>query len=444
MSNQNRDPSEEQHSHIREKIIKQGPSPLQLAGRFLAILLAAAVTGGVAGAVFAVVRPLAESRLAPSAPEPETLTIPKDQPETQEESTAAAWEPETESSPAESPDQVGHDELESSIRKALEEYTYAFETEDLSAIAAVMNHTLQEADKGIVTVRRVSRKTDWFDQITEIAGESAGAMIARTDQELLVLTSLDSIGEDDKVEVCFAAGTAEAYIKGMDPVNGMAVIAVSTENLPEGEEFPLIPLGNSYTCTQGDPVGAIGAPADAVHSSTTGRISYVARNAPVTDGTARLLYADIKAGTAGGSFLVNLAGEIIGWPAKEMPVTEDGIRVFTAVSDYKTTLEMMSNGREIPYLGLLCREVELELPQEEAIDRGLYIEDVRGQGPAFEAGIKPGDILIEVSGKEIRTLREYQSQLEGRNIGAGITITVLRQAVDSYKRMDFPVTVGSR
>lgn len=70
--------------------------------------------------------------------------------------------------------------------------------------------------------------------------------------------------------------------------------------------WSLIPLGNSYSVRQGDPVIAVGAPGGIVHSSAYGFISYIMKNVQVPDGMTRLLLADICGDAPTGTFLLNL------------------------------------------------------------------------------------------------------------------------------------------
>ena len=132
----------------------------------------------------------------------------------------------------------------------------------------------------------------------------------------------------DSIKVTFADGNeVDGTIRQTDQVSGMAMVSVRAEMLNEStaNSLSLIPLGNSYSVRQGDPVIAVGAPGGIVHSSAYGFISYIMKNVQVPDGMTRLLLADIRGDAPTGTFLLNLNGQmipliIIRHPSDHLPI----------------------------------------------------------------------------------------------------------------------------
>ena len=461
----------EKRPFIREKIARPPMTRRQLIKRMAAFVFIAALGGAAAGASFAVMRPLAEKYLV-EQPEEESVpvTIPKDEPE----SSTGAGESGTapgESQPGEGESQTEETEGESSTEESgsLEETEPETETEeetepieeviesvletrsysarDLDGLYGVLGSLVREADKGIVEVHSLRQETDWFDNSVETAGLYAGAVIASTGQELLILTPDKAVENADSIKVTFGDSTqADGMIKEMDTISGMAIVSVDVGQLDEPTLMgvSVLKLGNSYSVKQGDLVAALGAPAGLVHSSAYGSISYVARNVQVADGVSRLLYADVRSDAKSGTFLVNMAGEVIGWVTDMYDEEgQTGVTVAMAISDYKSVLERMSNGYPVPYMGIYGQEVSGSMA-DQGIPQGVYVGECVPDGPAYNAGIQNGDIIVRIDDKDIATIKDYQNQVESLDQGAVVTVVVQRKAIEEYKELEYQVTVGAR
>ena len=463
MNQSEQEPREKRH-FIREKVARPHMTRKQLAGRMAALSFIAVLGGAAAGAGFAVARPLAEKYLV-EHPTQESIpvTIPKDDPDSQiiesspeesdqavsdsapEAETETTEEPETESETTTEETESETETLEEVIYSVIEGYEYSLD--DLAELYGTFRDVVQKADKGIVEVHSVKKEVDWFDNPVETAGLYAGVAIAVTDQELLILTPEAAVEHADSIKVTFANGTeADGTIKKTDAISNMAIVSVSTSQMNEKAltEVEVLKLGNSYSIRQGDLVAALGAPAGVVHSSAYGTISYVARNVQVADGVTRLLYADIKSNAEAGTFLVNLAGEVVGWVTDGYGEgNPGGFTVAMAVSDYKSILEKMSNGQPIPYMGIRGQEVSTAMTSE-GIPLGIYVTESIQDGPAYNAGIQNGDIIVNIGGKDIATIRDYQNETESLNPDSVVTVVVQRKAIEEYKELEYQVTIGAR
>ena len=65
-------------------------------------------------------------------------------------------------------------------------------------------------------------------------------------------------------------------------------------------------------------------------------------------------------------------------------------------------------------------------------------------GPAYNAGIQNGDIIVRIDDKDIATIKDYQNQVESLDQGAVVTVVVQRKAIEEYKELEYQVTVGAR
>lgn len=449
---------EKKRPFIREKVAKPPRTKRQMALRLLAYVFLAVIAGVAAGTSFAVAGPLAERYLIPTtaAPTAPTVTIPTDtdvipEPPSQSETALAPETAPTSETATEAPTEPPTTEeetettepIEDILQSAIEQYNYT--VDDLNSMYTSLRGVVTAADNGIVTIHSVRQELDWFDNPIETAGLYAGMVIAATEQELMILTPAEAVENADALRVTFADGNeAECTVQQIDSLTGMAVVSVELEALEETTKTRIaaLPLGNSYLVRQGDVVIAVGAPTGAVHSSAYGVISNVVRSVQVPDGVTRLLYANVAADAASGTFLINTAGELVGW------VTDDyesgsGIAVARGISDYKTILEKMSNGHPLPYFGVMAQEVS-EAMQESGMPAGVYVSEARINGPAYEAGIQNGDIIVRIGEAEVTKISEFQMQVYGLNVGEPVTVVVQRRGADEYIELEYQVNVGAR
>ena len=436
-TNQQDHEPDKSHRFINEKIVRQPLSRRQVARKILLTVFCAVLFGVLSAICFVVSRPVAERLLGQETPEESSqITIPKDDPETTQATTAE------ESSEAEPAQTEPVDEM---VRSEMEKYRYSID--DLNKLYSNLRAIAVNADDSLVVVHSIQHEKDWFDNPIETSGQFSGVVIARTRTEILVLTPDKAVEAADSIEVAFPDGTMMAgIVKQSDTIMGLSVVSVDAAQM-DSEQFKkveAINLGNSYGVKQGDMVVAIGAPAGIVHSSDYGNISYVARNVHTVDGSSRVFYTSASGDAEAGTFLLNTSGELIGWVTDKYD--EDGVCRMTtvvAISDYKGILEMMSNGIPAPYFGIKGQEVSQAMA-DSGMPSGIYVIAAVTDGPAYNAGIQPGDIITWMNGEKVGSLKDFQNQVESLHAGDKIKVAVLRNGKDEYTEIEFSVTVGAR
>ncbi len=427
----------ENRRFINEKVVKVN-KPLtggQIAKRALALSFGAVLFGVVAALSFVVSRPFMERFFSEATPEESSISIPKDDPA---EPTAAVSAEESETETTQEP-------IRDVVQSAME--NYQFTVSDLNAMMGALRTQVQKADKGIVTVHAVQQETDWFDNPVETSGLYAGAVIANTSVELLILTPEEATLQADSIKVTFVDGRdADAQIKQKDHTSGMAVLSVKRSDMEEItlNNVSTLPLGNSYVMREGDIVAAIGSPAGMVHSVDFGHVSYVMKNVQMVDQMGRIIYADLNADLEKGTFVINTAGELIGWAIEPQNEQQsDSMSQIMGVSGYKGILEKLSNGQEAPYFGIIGQSVTGAMGVE-GLTMGVYVMNSVSDGPAYNAGIQNGDIITKVNDKDILSMREFQTIIEGLKCGEDVVVTVQRNGREEYTELKFVVTIGVR
>jgi len=303
------------------------------------------------------------------------------------------------------------------------------------------------AERSIVTVSSEKYEKDWFDNPLVNTGRYAGMIIASNPGEIVILTGATAVEEADSVEIIFGDGSmAGGTVKALDTVFDTAVVTVNAEELTETTKnwISTVELGNSYSVNAGDLLVAVGSPAGRVYSVKHGNVSCIVKNVQAMDGQTRVFLSDIPCDIEKGTFFLNLSGQLVGWATDlfELEDTE-GMTMIMSLSEYKGSLQKLSNGIPVPYLGIMGQEVNAYM-QKEGVPVGIYITESIAGGPAYQAGIQNGDILTEIRGTEIRTFRDFQSCLESLQSEMEVTIVVQRKGIDAYKEIEYQVTIGAR
>ena len=420
---------------IQEKIVRQPLSRRQIIRYIILTVICAVLFGTISAVCFTVTKTVAKKIMGQEkAEESRPITIPKDEPETQtpvpvQEASTEPTEP-----------------VEEKVRSELEKYPYSLE--DLNKMYGNLRTLALEADKSIAAIHSIQREKDWFDNPIETTGQFSGVVIDARREEVLVLAPSKAVETADSLEVVFSdSEVVPGTVKQTDSQMGLTVICADVSSLEDVqyEKIKPVKLGNSYSSRQGDLVFTVGSPAGMVHSSSYGFISYIAKNVQMTDGNARVLYADVKSRADAGTFLLNTDGELIGWGTDRYDQdVETGMKTFMSISDYKGILELLSNGIPVPYLGIESQEVTTEM-EKNGMPAGIYITAAAPESPAYNAGLQSGDILDEINDVKIEGMKNFQAQVERLHVGDHITVTVQRNnGKDEYKEIEFAVTMGAR
>ena len=419
---------------ISEKIVRPAPSRKQVGTRMATAACAGVIFGVVSAVCFVLTRPILEQLSAGNRPTTSAISIPKDELESPVEAIENERVAETETEP-----------VEEMVQTALEKYRYT--VDDLNSMLNSLRGKAQTADKSVVVVHSVQQNTDWFDNPVETTGLYAGMIIAKTSQELLVLTPEAAVEQADSIKVTLGNGNdVSGHMKQKDAISGQAIVSISVQDISATQlrDLEPIPLGNSYQVQQGDLIAAVGSPAGVVHSMDYGFVSYVVRSNPTVDQHCRMLYSNILADAGKGTFLVNTNGELVGWAQEsDSPEASDRVTEVFGISDYKGVLEKLSNGQAVPCIGIVGQEVT-DVQVENGLPAGIYVMNAVTDKPAYNAGIQNGDILTELAGEPVTSMKEYQAALDKMTCGQVVHVTVARNGRDTYTELEFDVTVGSR
>lgn len=393
----------------------------------------AVIFGGVAGATFAVVKPLADKQFGDPVDEQKIVIIPD---ETEE---VVATEPVTE------PPTEKVTETEEPVPQTIVEQK-ELEISDYKQLYSKMAAVGEEAAKSVVTVTGESSNVDFFEEVIENQVQASGMVIEMNQQDVFVLTDKRTIEGAQRIIVTFRDGTtADAILQKQDGVSGLAVIKVSLSELSEETKLSIQKPNLSKTAAgqQGAPVIAIGTPMVNSNSIAFGMITSSV-NISTVDEEYRVLTTDIIGSNQGSGVLVDLDGRVIGIIAQDLGGEGEQITITAlAISDIKGLIQALANNEDWTYMGIIGREISESVAQDLDMPQGIYIKEIASDSPAMHAGIYGGtDILVSIDGKEIRTMKEYVEELQKHAPETTVTIGLKRGTLDGYVDLEVPVTLG--
>ena len=271
------------------------------------------------------------------------------------------------------------------------------------------------------------------------AGLGSGVIISA---DGFILTNNHVVESADEIEVQLNdSRKTRAKVIGNDPETDLAILKINLDRLP------VITLGNSDALQVGDHVLAIGNPFGVGQTVTSGIVSALGRNQLGINTFENFIQTDaaINPGNSGGA-LVDVNGHLMGINTAIYSRSGGsmGIGFAIPVSTAKQVLEGIVKEGVVTrgWIGVEPAELSPELMETFGVRarRGVLITGVLQNGPAAQAGIKPGDVIIEVSGKQIANVSELLTSVAGLKPGNATKFKVQRRD-DS---VEVNVTPGKR
>lgn len=304
-----------------------------------------------------------------------------------------------------------------------------------------------EAARCVAEVTVAEPEDDW--QGTEYDKENgvSGIIVADNGMEYLIFASSSAAKDAERVQVTFVDGkTYGAELKQRDENLGFAVYSVAKNALADSTKgkISVAVLGTSGSMSQGDTVIALGSPFGYAGAMGFGVVASPKNTVQNPDGEYRLICTDISGARNGTGALVNIKGEIVGIIDQSIS-SEDSMNLVTGygISDLKSIIELLSNGSQVPYLGITGATVTEEIAEEQGIPAGVYVQQVQADSPAMEAGIQSGDVITGIGKETVATFSAYHTQLLKQEVGSSVKLQGMRKGNDGYVEMEYTATIGS-
>jgi Do/DeqQ family serine protease len=258
-------------------------------------------------------------------------------------------------------------------------------------------------------------------------GLGSGVIVS---QDGYILTNHHVIENADQIRVETSdRRVLEAKLIGQDPQTDLAVLKVQASGLP------IVPLGNSDRVRVGDVVLAFGNPLDVGQTVTMGIISAKGRATGAGGATSfeDFLQTDaaINRGNSGGA-LVNVHGELVGINSQMLTPSGGnvGLGFSIPVNMARSVMDsLVRDGRvQRAKLGVAVQPISAELAKSLGLDnlKGGLVNNVEPDSAAARAGIRQGDVIVEVDGRAIADGNELRNVIAGTKPGTTVNLKVIR------------------
>ncbi len=300
--------------------------------------------------------------------------------------------------------------------------------------------SVKKVNPAVVSITTTATAQDFFGRTIEEQGGGTGFIITN---DGLILTNKHVAEAGSSLSVLTAEKKSySAKVAALDPTNDLAIIKIEASGLP------VVDLGDSNDLQIGQWVIAVGnALGEFQNTVTVGVISARERQITAGGGTTQqeqlsnLLQTDaaINSGNSGGP-LVNLAGQVVGINTA-VASNAQNIGFAIPINQAKNAIDSYKSSGKIvkPYLGvrytIVTKDVQqsLNLP----VDYGALIGAGSGQdavvsgSPAQKAGLKSGDILLDINGERIDENSTLGVLISQYKPGDEVEIKILRDGKES-------------
>ncbi len=255
-----------------------------------------------------------------------------------------------------------------------------------------------------------------------------------------IVTNAHVVGDNDRVEVRFGSDgeSIEAQVRGTDPSSDLALLEIDPGKLPQG--VTPLRLADSRDVQVGDVAIAIGNPFGLDRTATEGIVSGVGREIQAPNGFSidSVIQTDapINPGNSGGPLLDD-AGRVIGVNSQiETGGAQGNVGIGFAVPSnaVREVIPALIRGEEVKraYLGVQTSAA--------ASPGGAEVQSVVPGGPADRAGIRSGDVITRVDGKEVKEPSDVAHAISDHKPGEAVAVEIRR----SQSTVSVRVTLGTR
>lgn len=309
---------------------------------------------------------------------------------------------------------------------------------NLSLAPVDFSEAATKAIPSVVYINSISKGVatswDWFfgGTSSQTQVSSGSGVIFTTDG--YIVTNNHVVASAERIEVIYNKRNYVAELIGTDPSTDLAVLKIEENNLPA------ITLGNAKNVQVGEWVIAVGNPFSLSSTVTAGIVSAKGRRIGILEDKFPIesfiqTDAAINPGNSGGA-LVNKSGELVGintailsrtgsYTGYAFAVPVDiAKKVVDDLIKFGIVQKALMGGTVIEYDYATAKKYDLKTDLKQF--NGVVLEKMEREGPAANAGLKPGDIITKVNGADINSKSAFEETLAYLYPGDKITVTYLR------------------
>ncbi len=269
---------------------------------------------------------------------------------------------------------------------------------------------------------------EFFGRAQPRAQSSLGSGVL-VDPSGVIVTNFHVIKDADEVKVATADGrefTSKVMLK--DETLDLAVLKIESD-----KPFPVIAIGDSDALEVGDLVLAIGNPFGVGQTTTSGIVSALARSHIGVSDSGYFIQTDaaINPGNSGGA-LINMGGQLVGINTAIYSRSGGSIGIGFAipanmVRAFADAAKAGLDFFERPYIGAEFEAVTPQIAESLGMEKptGALVSSVEATGPAGKAGLKAGDVVLQINGKPVESIEALDYRMATLSIGTKANFAIL-------------------
>lgn len=281
----------------------------------------------------------------------------------------------------------------------------------------------------------------WMEDADVSSGEETathwGILFDQDERNYYILSSY-SAGDTTKITVRFPGNTeADATMCGACKGTGLCVVAVARDEVNDGSRDLLhaASFAGREKLEKGLSVILIGGPQGIAHGVRLGTVIQDDIRVGVEDMQLRMCSTDIAWSEHSCGFAVDLEGSVLG-VIDQSHTSQTGREecAFMRLDVLTDEIDAMKKGRSQPYLGVIGSDYS-----SLRYGQGVYIEEIVSNSPAFDGGLRVGDVLVELAGQSVTDVQSMHEILSAQSAAKKLTARVLRRSGSQVHKRKFTV-----
>lgn len=327
--------------------------------------------------------------------------------------------------------------------------TIEADLEDFMSMSDQIRSLAYKSNKSLVTISSAVKGKDLFGNPSETKVDTTGLIIGQDEKNLYILASLDRVSNASNIKLKLSeSDMVDAVLLDYETEINLAVLTALLIDIPPlflNNNIAVAKLGESYTITLGSPVIALGSPNGYPGSMEFGYITSKGSNVIITDNKLDLFNTSIKDYKNGDGIIVNLKGEVIGIITRTLKEgMNENLSTVIGISKVKSIIERMVNNEPRVYCGVIAEDLTDMARKEHDVPYGIYVNDIQTNSPAYEAGMRGGDIILQINDKTVMNINVFYNTISTFHPGDEVKLVIKRTTSASDKDMEIQLTLGKK
>ena len=144
-------------------------------------------------------------------------------------------------------------------------------------------------------------------------------------------------------------------------------------------------------------------------------------------------------------FVFNMGGYVLGTLTHKIRANEENIiPCFVTLCTLEDELNKLLNGGRLVNFGVYAKELPGSIKNAGTVKNGIYLNQVVGASPAYNAGLRVGDVITSINGEEITDMIKFMDVLSNASTGQVLTVTYMRSTPGGFRELTANVLLSSR